>query len=65
MHSIAIHVSVIPGQDRGKIEREMLELANRIGFPVTANLNGQFISRIPENKTTPTPDFFGDLFKNG
>jgi hypothetical protein len=65
MKSIAIHVSVLPGQDRGKVEREMAELANKLGFPVTANFEGTSICRMPMETNAKMPDFFGDLFKSG
>jgi hypothetical protein len=63
MKSIAIHVSVLPGQDRGKVEREMEELANRLGFPVTASFDGNNICRLPSETNQKMPDFFKDIFK--
>lgn len=59
--SIALHVSVV-GSDHIKTKREMQELANKMGIPVTGMVDGKMVCKMPESVRADMPDFMKDIF---
>jgi hypothetical protein len=61
--SIAQHVTVI-SNDLAQVERDMQNLANKQGMPITANFNGKYICKIPAPVSTDGGAYGVDELRN-